>query len=228
MGYDSRCQHQHQDGVTVSMGETTYRATPMHAEVFAEIATSGARASIHFVEESASFHGLSRPSSSYRSCPSSRSSSGGSSSSRRQPEVWRDTRGLQSSPPVITQRQTVVAQQAVISQHPVAASSASVSCTSIHSTSPGKHHRRTSTPLDGTYLTLLGVSTGLKTPGVDHWAVAGALVESSVDLRTRNVKGMTPLHLACSTGQVREACISHKLTNFFLVFIINNGEVAST
>lgn len=190
--YGRRCQHQ--DGVSISMGETTCRATPIHAEVFAEIATSGARASIHFVEESAAFRGLSRSSSSYRS------------GTRRQPEVWRDTRGLQSSPALIgQQRQTVVAQQAAISQQPVAASSPSVSCTSIHSTSAGKHHRRTSTPLDGAYLTLLGVSTGLKTPGVDHWTVAGALVESSVDLRTRNVKGMTPLHLACSAGQVREA-----------------------
>lgn len=84
---------------------------------------------------------------------------------------------------------------------PVAAlgsSARGLSCT------PQKHHRRTSTPLDGVCFTLLGVSTGLKTPGVNHWSVATALVESSVDLRTRNAKGMTPLHLACAAGQVRK------------------------
>lgn len=70
------------------------------------------------------------------------------------------------------------------------------------SSTSAKHHRRTSTPLDGVCLTLLGVSTGLKTPGVDTWAVARALMESGVDLRTRNARGMTPLHLACSAGQV--------------------------
>lgn len=159
----------------------------MHAEVFAEIATSGARASIHFVEESTAFRGRSR---------SSRSGT------RRQPEVWRDCHGVHSAAALIGQQHhAVVAQQAVIGQQPVASSSARVSCVD---SSGGKHHRRTSTPLDGAYLTLLGVSTGLKTPGVDHWSVAGALVESSVDLRTRNVKGMTPLHLACAAGQVRQ------------------------
>ena len=193
MKYGSSCQHQH----GVSMGETTCRATPIHAEVLAEIATSGARAPIHFVEESAAFHGFSRSSPSYRPSPSSRSST------RREPELWRDSRDALSSPAVIDQQQVVVAQHAVIGQQPVATSLANVS-SCINSSSSGKHHRRTSTPLDGAYLTLLGVSTGLKTPGVDHWAVAGALIESSVDLRTRNAKGMTPLHLACASGQVRQ------------------------
>lgn len=204
MRYGSSFQHQH----GISMGETTCRATPIHTEVFAEISTSGARAAIHFVEESSAFRGLSRSSSSYRSSPSSRSGT------RRQPGLWRDTRGVQSSPAVIgQQRQTVVAQPAVIREQPMATSLASVS-SYVDSRSPGKHHRRTSTPLDGAYLTLLGVSTGLKTPGVDNWTVAGALVESSVDLRTRNVKGMTPLHLACSAGQVRHHSRTHEKNIF--------------
>lgn len=64
-------------------------------------------------------------------------------------------------------------------------------------------YRRISTPpLDGVCLTLLGVSVGLKSPGVDPWAVARALVDCSVDLRTRNSRGMTPLHMACAAGQV--------------------------
>lgn len=68
----------------------------------------------------------------------------------------------------------------------------------------GKHHRRTSTPpLDGARLTLLGVSKALNTPVLDNWEVARALLESNTDLRTRNDRGMTPLHLACSTGEVR-------------------------
>lgn len=211
MTYGSSFQHQH----GVSMGETTCRATPIHAEVFAEISTSGARAAIHFVEESSAFRGLSR-SSSYRSSPSR-------SGTRRQPGLWRDSRGVQSSPAVIgQQRQTVVAQPAVIGVQPVATSIASVS-SCIDSRSPGKHHRRTSTPLDGAYLTLLGVSTGLKTPGVDNWTVAGALVESSVDLRTRNVKGMTPLHLACSAGQVRHHSQTHEKNIFARVRLVERS-----
>ncbi|CAB1097106.1 unnamed protein product [Ectocarpus sp. CCAP 1310/34] len=70
----------------------------------------------------------------------------------------------------------------------------------------GKHHRRTSTPpLDGARLTLLGVSNALNTPVLDNWEVARALLESNTDLRTRNDRGMTPLHLACSTGEVDAA-----------------------
>eukprot|EP00904_Undaria_pinnatifida_P003075 jgi/Undpi1/12769/HiC_scaffold_6.g02437.m1 len=196
-------QQQQSDGMAYQHNDTTTcRATPIHAEVFAEIATSGARAPIHFVEECASFRGRSR-------------SAQGPSTSRWQPEVWRDNgnRGVQSSPSPSSSSSSSsppsssspsppaeIVHQAVIGEHQSSSSIKSVSCNG--SGRSAKHHRRTSTPLDGAYLTLLGVSTGLKTPGVDHWAVAGALVESSVDLRTRNAKGMTPLHLACAAGQV--------------------------
>lgn len=69
--------------------------------------------------------------------------------------------------------------------------------------SPSWYRRISAPPLDGVCLTLLGVSVGLRSPGVDPWAVARALIESSVDLRTRNARGMTPLHMACAAGQVR-------------------------
>lgn len=135
-------------------------AIPVQLAEVIEIATSGTRAPINFVEKSY-FCGRSRQPSSTHDAPF---------------------------------HSNAAAPGAVVQQ----ATSASVSRSSK------THHRRTSSaPLDGAWLTLLGVSSGLKTPGVDPWAVARALVESSVDLRTRNARGMTPLHLACAAGQVR-------------------------
>lgn len=64
------------------------------------------------------------------------------------------------------------------------------------------YHRISTPPLDAVCFTLMGVSVWLQQPGVDPWAVSQALVDSSVDLRTRNARGMTPLHLACQAGQV--------------------------
>lgn len=149
------------------VNEASCGAIPVHADVVVEISTSGTRAPIHFVEESAAFRGCSRARRTQQLEP------------MRHP--WSHASSVQT-PPEVVQR----------------ASSFGVSCTSH------KHNRRALTPFDGACLTLLGVSTGLRTPGVDNWAVARALVESSVDLRTRNVRGMTPLHIACAAGQVRK------------------------
>lgn len=66
-----------------------------------------------------------------------------------------------------------------------------------------KQEIRSTASVDGVRLTLFGVSHLLKESGVDHLAVARALVDSSVDLRTRNTRGMTPLHVACASGLVR-------------------------
>lgn len=143
---------------------TTYGDIPdTKPEVVFEFATPGARAPIHFIEES-------EASSSWHSRPA------GIRRAREQPP-W-------APPPAI------VSQQA--STPPMVAKNVS-SCSYKSTTAP---------PIDGVGLTLLGLSTVLKTPDVDHWAVAKALVESSVDLRTRNVRGMTPLHVACSAAQV--------------------------
>lgn len=81
-----------------------------------------------------------------------------------------------------------------------------------------KHHRRTSTPLDGVCFTLQGVSSSLQEPGVDVWSVAEALVDCGVDLRTRNARGMTPLHLACSAGQViKDELAPHAVRIFSII-----------
>lgn len=69
------------------------------------------------------------------------------------------------------------------------------------STAKSWYRRICTPPLDGVSFTLLGVSVWLKTPGVDPLSVARALLHSSVDLRTRNARGMTPLHLACAARQ---------------------------
>eukprot|EP00903_Cladosiphon_okamuranus_P021888 g20122.t1 len=150
-------------------------------EVLVEICTPGARPPIHFVEELSA----SRP---WRSSARSGSSGGFIAGAARG-----KGRGLLS--PTLFSRQQAPS---------VAAASSSPSFVTAGSASPtpGKHHRRSASPLDGVCFTLLGVSTGLKTPGVDPWAVAQALVDSSVDLRCRNDRGMTPLHLACSAGQL--------------------------
>ncbi|CAM9575831.1 unnamed protein product, partial [Hapterophycus canaliculatus] len=158
---------------------TTSSACGGVGEVLVEISTPGARSPIHFIEGSAptSCRGRSRP--------TGGNAATGSAGCFLSSTLLSDKGG--SAPPT---------------PPPFSSSSSSTSGRSVFSSSPVKHHRRTSSSLDGVCLTLLGVSTGLKTPGVDAWAVARALVESSVDLRTRNVRGMTPLHLACSAGQV--------------------------
>lgn len=153
-------------------------------EVLVEICTPGARPPIHFVEELSA----SRP---WRSSVRSGSSGGVATGANRG-----NGRGLLS--PALFSCQEAASVAAASSSPSFVDTAGSVSPTS------GKHHRRSASPLDGVCFTLLGVSTGLKTPGVDAWAVAQALVDSSVDLRCRNVRGMTPLHLACSAGQVSE------------------------
>lgn len=135
-------------------------AIPVQLPEVIEIATSGTRAPINFVE---------KPSFCGRSCHPSSTHDAPSHSNA-------------AAPGAVVQQTT---------------------STSVSRSSKTHHRRTSSAPLDGVWLTLLGVSSGLKTPGVDHWAVARALVESSVDLRTRNARGMTPLHLACAAGQVR-------------------------
>ena len=152
-------------------------------EVLVEICTPGARPPIHFVEELSA-------SRTWRTSRSGSSGGGGGTTAGTTP--LGKGRGLLS--PALFSRQ----QPASVSASSLFDTGRNVSPTSA------KHHRRTASPLDGVCFTLLGVSTGLKTPGVDAWAVAQALVDSSVDLRCRNVRGMTPLHLACSAGQVRE------------------------
>ena len=171
-------------------------------EVLAEISTPGARSPIHFAEGSAAASRRWRP-------------RGGFSAGIGIGNGTRSGTAASLLLPTLFARQ----RAASASASPAAASTFDGR---VSGAAADKHHRRTSSPLDGVCLTLLGVSTGLKTPGVDAWAVAQALVESGVDLRTRNARGMTPLHLACSAGKVRgrgeggrsQACDAYTFTGF--------------
>lgn len=147
-------------------------------DVILEFSTPGARSPIHFVDATtAAAAATAAASCRGRPCGGSTTNYGSSSSSR----------GVR--PPVLLRQQSA----------PASSAARPSTRAGFHT---GKHHRRTSTPLDGARLTLLGVSKALNTPVVDNWEVARALLESNTDLRTRNDRGMTPLHLACSTGEV--------------------------
>ncbi|CAM9322885.1 unnamed protein product [Ectocarpus fasciculatus] len=148
-------------------------------DVILEFSTPGARSSIHFVDATAAAATAAAASCRGRPCGGS-TINFGSNSSRGVP------------PPVLLRQQSA----------PASSTARPSAKAGVHT---GKHHRRTSTPLDGARLTLLGVSKALNTPVVDNWEVARALLESNTDLRTRNDRGMTPLHLACSTGEVDAA-----------------------
>ncbi|CAM9560800.1 unnamed protein product [Ectocarpus fasciculatus] len=148
-------------------------------DVILEFSTPGARSSIHFVDATAAAATAAAASCRGRPCGGSTINYGSNSS-----------RGVR--PPVLLRQQSA----------PASSTARPSAKAGVHT---GKHHRRTSTPLDGARLTLLGVSKALNTPVVDNWEVARALLESNTDLRTRNDRGMTPLHLACSTGEVDAA-----------------------
>lgn len=192
---------------------------PGSPEVLMEITTAGAREPIHFVEESSAFRGRGKPR--YRRGVSTSTSASRSffnfpkplfpGASSFLPNLVAQQQQQQEQEEQQWQRRQQQQQQMKREQEqqrqPIGVSGFSPQ---------NQKHRRTSSPMDGTCFTLLGVMTGLKTPGADHWTVARALVQSSVDLRTRNAKGMTPLHVACAGGQVRQgkAHIIQKLNDF--------------
>lgn len=203
---------------------------PGSPEILMEITTPGARAPIHFVEESSAFRG--RGKSRYRRGGAATSSSAsffnfpkplfpGASSflpnlvaqqqqQQEQEQQWQQQQ--QQRQQQWQQQQQMQREQQQRRQQEYQPNGRRDQPMGISGISPqNQKHRRTSSPMDGTCFTLLGVMTGLKTPGADHWTVARALVQSSVDLRTRNAKGMTPLHVACAGGQVRHTASWYRM-----------------